>query len=164
MTEQTIRNALVYIGVAIVPPVADAVYQALASQMAGGKPIDWGQLGLVTLLALLGAAVASQRPQVGHEAIAAQTNYLQAQGMPKREMVVLHQDEAAPALAGGMTPTQVQQVADELEMRLRATPARTDPGLLSQSPRFLDDAEHPAADRNPVDGTPPLPPPPRGRG
>lgn len=117
MTEQTIRNALVYLGVAIVPPIADAVYQALAAQMAGGKPIDWGQLGLVALMALLMAVVTANRAKIGHEQIDAQADYLKASaGIPKSEMVVLHQDEAVPVIAGGFTPTQVAQLTDAMHI------------------------------------------------
>lgn len=132
MSELTIRNVLAYLSVFILPPVADAVYQYLQAQMAAGKPIDWGQVDLIALMALLAAVVAATRPRVGHEAIAAQVDYLQAGGMPKSEMTVLHQDEAVPALAGALTPGQVSQLVEalhdivvaELEKRMRLTPMR----------------------------------------
>jgi hypothetical protein len=66
-----------------------------------------------------------QLTRVGSEAIAAQVDSLHAAGTAKHDMVVVSQDEAVPLLAGALSPSQVAQVADEIEARLRATPAVT---------------------------------------
>lgn len=60
--------------VALLPPVGDAVYQYLVSRMVANQPMDWHQVGMVALVAAVGAFVASTRPKAGREDISAQVN------------------------------------------------------------------------------------------
>jgi hypothetical protein len=101
MTAATFRNALTYVAVSILPPVADGVYQYL--QVHSGEAINWQQVGLVALMAAMGAIVAANRPRVGHEEIAAQVDTLKRRGVKKRGMTVLSDDEAVEALGGAST-------------------------------------------------------------
>ena len=82
-------NRVIYALLPIVMAGADAMYQAVQAQQAGGKPIDWQQVGFVTAMAALGALVAANRPRVGSEELAAQVNDLKSQGVRKRDMAVV---------------------------------------------------------------------------
>ncbi len=92
----TTVNRLIYALLPIVMAAADAMYQAIQSQQAGGKPIDWQQVGFVTAMAALGALVAANRPRVGSEPLAAQVDDLKKAGVRKRDMAVIPKDEVRP--------------------------------------------------------------------
>lgn len=92
-----IRNLLAYLGTVLLPPVADAVWQAVQAQTVGGKPIDWGQIGIVALVALLGAFVAASRPRVGATGIASQVDALKESGVQRRDMVVIPANVPGPS-------------------------------------------------------------------
>jgi hypothetical protein len=98
-----IRNALSYVIIFILPPVADAVYQYL--QVNRGQPVDWAQLGLVAFTSAVAAYGASTRPKGGHEMLSAQADALV--GTPDgggavirhRDLTVVTKDEAVDAIA-----------------------------------------------------------------
>jgi hypothetical protein len=127
-----VRNILVYVATAILPPVADGVYQYLQAQSIAGKPIDWGQVAMVALLALLASYINATRPKAGH---AEQAALIDAVGHTTATTVLT--DTAAAQISGTqMTPfsaEQVRQIVDalhepvsnELEARMQATPAET---------------------------------------
>jgi hypothetical protein len=128
VTGLELRNALVYVATAILPPTADGVYQYLQSRTSAGQPIDWGQVLVIALMAALAAYVASTRPKAGHEEQAA---LIDSVGHATATTVLT--DTVAAQVAGTqMTPftaEQVQQlvsalhapVSDELEARMRET-------------------------------------------
>jgi hypothetical protein len=98
-----IRNALSYVVVFLLPPVADAVFQYLRAHP--GEPIDWQQLAYVAAMSAVAAYVASTRPKAGHEMLSAQADALV--GTPDgggavirhRDLTVVTKDEAVDAIA-----------------------------------------------------------------
>lgn len=99
MSAATVKNVVTYLMVFIIPPVADAVYQTIQAQYVAGKAIDWQNVGVVALMALLAAIVAANRPRVGAEHLAAQVDNLKDRGVRRRDMVVLSEAEAVEGLA-----------------------------------------------------------------
>lgn len=122
MTDLTARNVLLYVGSVLAGATA-ASLAALAVQLTGVDPINWRPVIVAALGPIVTGLLATQLTRVGSEGIAAQVDSLKAAGTPKRDMVVVHQDDAAALVADALTPTQVQQVADELERRMRDAPA-----------------------------------------
>jgi len=144
MTTAQLNNLLIYVGVAVANMLTIAVSAVLAGgTLPGfreGEPFAPARGQLVALLAIIAPVLttwlASNRPRFGSEDIAGQVNGLRAQGVHRSEMVVLPQADAAVTLSqrqakrAVLSAIQVQQVTDELERRLRATPARQpDPRL-----------------------------------
>jgi hypothetical protein len=97
-----IRNALSYVVVFILPPVADSGYQYL--QVNRGQPVDWAQLGFVAFTSALAAYVASTRPKAGHEELSAQADAqvgkVDESGhvVRHRDLTVVTKDEAIQAI------------------------------------------------------------------
>jgi hypothetical protein len=98
-----IRNALSYVIVFLLPPVADAVFQYL--QVNRGQPVDWAQLGLVAFTSAVAAYGASTRPKGGHEELSAQADAqvgkVDESGhvVRHRDLVVMSRSEAVDAIA-----------------------------------------------------------------
>jgi hypothetical protein len=94
------------------------------------------------ITALITAYGGSLLPRFGSEHIAQQVNSLREMGYHRDDLAVVPRGGRAPdpgATAGSpvvLTPDQVKQVADELEARMRATPAESDP-LISKPPAWL---------------------------
>lgn len=161
MTQLEARNALNY-AMAILAGSLAAALLVLSTQLAGADPINWRPILLAALGPILTGLVTTQLTRTGFTQIAAQADYLQAQGLPKHELVVLHESEAAPALAGGLTPTAVQQVGDAVGQRVPSAReiAEAYDGLRRE--RVETKLRGFAESRDPIDGTPPLPPAPEG--
>jgi hypothetical protein len=98
-----IRNALSYVIVFLLPPVADAVFQYLRAHP--GEPIDWQQLAYVAAMSAVAAYVASTRPKAGHEELSAQADAqvgkVDESGhvVRHRDLTVVTKDEAVDAIA-----------------------------------------------------------------
>lgn len=107
MSTARLRNLLVYVGIACADMLVISAAAALgADAMPGFRPGEFlapARTSAVTLLAVvapcLSAWLASNRPRFGSEPIAAQVNALSERGVPRGEMVVLTQGEAAAAIA-----------------------------------------------------------------
>jgi hypothetical protein len=97
-------------------------------------------------------------PRLGHEPVAAlvsQVGTTQAQAALEVEAV----KQATGHRAAPLTAEQRRMIVDDLEARLKATPAESDDPLITRPPRWLPPDPH-----DPVTGTPPLPPEREGRG
>jgi hypothetical protein len=128
MTEQAVRNIGVYVATALLPPIADAVYQYLSMRMVAGTPIDWGQLTMITLVSAIGAYITATRPKAGHEV---QSELIDSVGHTTATTVLA--DTAAAQIAGvqmtPFTPAQIRQIAEamhepvanDLEARMKTT-------------------------------------------
>lgn len=126
MNDLTSQNVIRYL-VAIVAGSLAAGLGVLVVQLSGTDPINWRPVLVAALGPIVTGLASMQLTRLGSEPIAAQVDSLKATGVQRRDMVVVSQDEAAPMLAGNLTPMQVQQVSDELERRLKLTPADYDP-------------------------------------
>lgn len=126
MTDLTTQNVIKY-AVTILAGALAAALGVLAVQLAGVDPINWRPVIAAGIGPVVTGLAAMQLTRVGSEGIAAQVDSLHAAGTQKRDMVVIREDEAVPILAGALSPAQVAQVADEIEARLRQTPANAAP-------------------------------------
>jgi hypothetical protein len=112
---------------------------AFAIQLAAGKvPIPESWAWTVPILQAVVVAATALLPRAGSEEIAGQVDALRAGGVPRSEMVVLSKDEAAPRLAGALSPDQMAQivagladvlhgaVVDAVIARMQATPQPKD--------------------------------------
>jgi hypothetical protein len=104
-----IRNALSYVIVFLLPPVADGVFQYLRAHP--GEPIDWQQLGYVATMSAVAAYVASTRPKAGHEELSAQADAqvgkVDESGhvVRHRDLTVVTKDEAIQAITDAPATT-----------------------------------------------------------
>jgi hypothetical protein len=131
VTDPAIRNIAVYIATALLPPLADAIYQYLSTRMVTGTLVDWGQLVMIAMVSVIGAYIASTRPKAGHETIAEL-----ADSVGHSAATTVLADTAAAQVAGTQmtpfTPAQVRQiveamhepVANDLVARMKAQPAQ----------------------------------------
>jgi hypothetical protein len=141
MGDLTAQNVLKYV-VTILAGALAAALGVLAVQLAGVDPVNWRPVIAAGIGPVVTGLAAMQLTRVGSEPIAAQVDSLQAAGTHKRDMVVVSQDEAVPLLAGALSPSQVAQVADEIEARLRQTPAGTAPASVpDRIIELIDQAE-----------------------
>lgn len=123
-----VRNLLVYVATAILPPVADAAYQAIQAQTVAGKTIDWSQVAIVALLALLSSYVASTRPKAGHAEISELADSA-GHAAAKTALTETVAAQIAGVASTPFTPAQVAQLVDalhepvatDLEARMKAT-------------------------------------------
>jgi hypothetical protein len=102
----------------------------LGAELPGSDPIEWREIASVFILSFCGtlstAVGTSTLSRPGSEGIRTQVDGLRAQGVHREDMIVLPRDEAALAVAGNgaveaaLTPTQLTQVSDELERRMKA--------------------------------------------
>lgn len=122
MNDLTARNLLLYVGSVLAGALA-ASLAALAVQLAGADPVNWRPVIVAAIGPVVTGLLATQLTRVGSESIAAQVDSLKAIGTPRHEMVVVSQDEAVSGLANPAEPDMVKAVADELERRMRQTPA-----------------------------------------
>lgn len=105
--------------------IASFVLTAFAIELGKGTvPIseEWRWTVPIINAAVTGALIFLPRP--GSERLAAQVDDLKARGVPKSDMLVVTQEEAAAAFAANtapgdrpFTPEQVGQLVDELEAR-----------------------------------------------
>jgi hypothetical protein len=120
----------------------------LSQLLAGSEVIPIRGLAATFTASFFGALATvvgtSQLTRFGSEQIAAQVNALKTQGVPRSEMVVLSEADAASVLAQQVPPDQVAQIVAAVKAEMIRDPEGDDPGLLSGPPRFLDRAEHPA--------------------
>lgn len=86
--------------------------------------------------ALATALGASQLTRLGSEQIARQVDALKSAGVPKSQMVVLAEEDAAGALAAPLTPAQRAVIVADLKAELLRDPEGTDP-LITQQPHLL---------------------------
>lgn len=132
---------------------------SLAQQLSGTDVIAVRALAATFTTSFFGSlatvAGASQLTRLGSEQIAAQVNALKADGVPRSEMVVLSQDDAAAVLATDRTaPGTLPALSDadidrlarrglELmhEDRVRDVPAAS---LVTQEPHWLPDKGRPS--------------------
>jgi len=134
-TEQrAFKNLLIYIGIA----VANMAAIALAAGVAGGSlvgfrdgdPFAVAGPSMAALLAvvtpILSTWLASNRPRIGSEAIAAAVDERRHAGQSRKSMVVRSKG-SPPDADEVMTPSQLKQVSDEIERRLRADADETAP-------------------------------------
>lgn len=129
MTDRQIRNLLVYCGIAVADMLVVAIAAALAAGampgfregelMAPAAPILAAVLAVLT--PILTTALASTRPRFGSEELAHDVDQARAAGVSRKRLTVRAKRGGEP-----MTEAQTQQVADELERRMRTTPARED--------------------------------------
>jgi hypothetical protein len=121
-----VANRVIYAALAVL----NLVIGALILQIGKGAvpiPESWQWIVPVILAALNGIALFL--PRVGGEDIAAQSDVLRVRGTPRHKQVVVTEDEAAFALGGGaenLTNVQVQQIADEIERRMKTEPSETE--------------------------------------
>lgn len=105
--------------------IASFVLTAFAVELGKGTvpiPEQWQWTVPILNAAITGALIFLPRP--GSERLAAQVDHLKAQGVPKSDMMVVTQEEAAAAFAANVAPgdqpftdEQVRQLTDELEAR-----------------------------------------------
>jgi len=95
--KETLRAWLNYAAAAIVAFVS-GVLPVLILQLNGADPINWRTIIAAGLSAIVAAGIGSRLPRPESAQIASQVNNLRARGVPRREMVVMSQDEAARAL------------------------------------------------------------------
>jgi hypothetical protein len=111
--DPAIRNIAVYAATALLPPLADAIYQYLSTRMVTGTPVDWGQLVMIAMVSVIGAYIASTRPKAGHET---QSELIDSVGHATATTVLA--DTAAAQVAGTQmtpfTPAQVRQIAEAM--------------------------------------------------
>lgn len=90
----------------------------LVTQLAGTDPINWRPILAAALGAILPLIAATQIPRVGSTQIAAQVDHLKAQGVHKRDMVVVPAATVETALSSDpLTPAQVDQLTTALLAR-----------------------------------------------
>jgi hypothetical protein len=118
------RNLLMYLFLALAA-FAVGCATALVPQLMDPTmpPMNWRIVIGTGITALITAYGGSRLPRTGSTTIAAQVDNLKSVGVPRRDMIVVTRDDAAATAAEALTPTQVQQVADELERRMRDAPA-----------------------------------------
>lgn len=133
------RNLAIYGLLGLILVVAQWANSAIAS-----GEVDWfasypavqykglalAILGYVIPVLTLGAA--AYRTRIGSEGVGAQVNDLRADGVPRDEMVVLQQDDAALALglkgtAGALSPSQIQQMVAAVKAEMVRDPEGNDP-------------------------------------
>lgn len=102
MTRAQLVNVAWYVAYAFVGALVATGLQ-LAQVLAGDGDILWRPLAATFTTTLFGALAtalgASRLTRLGSEQIAGQVNALKAEGVPRSQMVVLSQDDAAAALA-----------------------------------------------------------------
>jgi hypothetical protein len=94
---ETVRAWINYAAAALVAFVS-GVLPMLILQLNGSDPINWRPIVASGLSALVAAGLGSRLPRPESAQIATQVNALKARGVPRHEMVVMSQDEAANAL------------------------------------------------------------------
>jgi hypothetical protein len=141
VSNDQLKNLLIYVGVALANMIAIGVAAALAAGTMPGfrdgellAPAKTEAVGLLALLApILSTWLASNRPRYGSEHLAADIGAYKDMGYHRDDLKVVLKKDAVPdpgAMGGSpvvLTPDQVKQVADELEARMRATPAEVKP-------------------------------------
>lgn len=125
ISDPYIRSALQYAGAILLGALA-AGLGALAVQLNGTDPIVWRPILAATLGPIVTGLIARQLTRAGSEGIAAQVNDLRAEGYRREDMTVTVPAVNVPPVVGRLTPEQLNQVAGELERRMRATPAARD--------------------------------------
>jgi hypothetical protein len=166
LTQDRVNNLLIYSLVALANILAIALSAALATGAMPGfrdgeflAPAKAEMAGLLGILVpILSAWVAANRPSFGGEGLAAQAGVYRQEGYHRDEMVVLPRDRvpAAAAVAGAdrfeyeLTGIQLQQVANELERRMKAETVKTrqaSPSAASLDPIAALDDERKAEGR-----------------
>lgn len=125
----------------------------LAQVLAGTDVIAIRPLAATFTASFFGALATalgtSQLTRFGSEQIAKQVDALKTQGVPKSEMVVLSQDDAASALGAPLSPEQRAVILADLKAELARDPAGrlavprvpappvSDAPLVSQPPTWL---------------------------
>lgn len=82
------------------------------------------------------AGGASQLTRLGSEGLAAQVDALKTAGVPKSEMVVLSEEDAAVALGSPLPADYVAQLVAAVKAEMTRDPTGTDP-LVSKPPTWL---------------------------
>jgi hypothetical protein len=150
VSNDQLKNLLIYIGVALANMVAIGVAAALAAGTMPGfrdgellAPAKTEAVGLLAVVApILSTWLASNRPRFGSEHLAAEVGAYKEMGYHRDDLTIRPKGGSVPdpgATDGSpvvLTPGQIKQVADELEARMRATPAESDP-LISTPPAWL---------------------------
>lgn len=129
MTDLQLRNILIYcllwVAVAIAGPLGFAISSGAVPGFGDGEALASARGEIAGALALLvtagGMYLAANRPRVGSEEIAAQVDAERKGGTSRRALTVRRKRSAEK-----LPDIQVQQLADELEQRLKATPAEGD--------------------------------------
>lgn len=113
-------------GLAVVLNLGLGAFLTLLATGAVPVPQGWAWATPVVIAAVTGAC--ALLPRLGSEHLSSQVDLLASKGIQKRDMVVMTQDEAVQAMTSDGAPftaLQLQQVADELQRRMQATPADT---------------------------------------
>lgn len=124
MTELQFRNVLVYVLlwvlVALAGPLGTTIGTGAVPGFGDGEPLAPARGEVAGALALLmtagGMYLAANRPRVGSEQIAADVDAARKSGVSRRALTVQTKGAVRP---GVLTASQVQQVADELESRMK---------------------------------------------
>jgi hypothetical protein len=139
MTRAEINNALKYALLALAAFAVGCATALVPQLMDVSQPaLNWRIVLGTGITAVITAYGGAMLPRAGSTGIAAQVDTLKAGGTARSEMVVLSQDEAAPRLAGALSPDQVRQivagladalhgaVVDAVIARMQATPQPKD--------------------------------------
>lgn len=147
MKQSSVNNFLIYCGLAVAQILALAVAAALA---AGAMPgfregeffapaADLLATLMTVITPILATAVAASRARLGSETIARQVEDLREQGVPRSQMVVLSEQEAAERLAAPLTHEQRAVILADLKAELARDPSGRlgTPRVISQPPTVL---------------------------
>jgi hypothetical protein len=123
VSNDQLKNLLIYIGVALANMVAIGVAAALAAGTMPGfrdgellAPAKTEAVGLLALLApILSTWLASNRPRFGSEGIAAKVNSLREQGYHRDDLTVRPKGGSRPDLDAAAERGTPLVVADEPE-------------------------------------------------
>jgi hypothetical protein len=125
------KNLLIYVCIAIANMVAIALAAGVASgNLAGFRPGDPFEVAGPAMAALLAVVtpvlstwLASNRPRIGSEEIAAQVDQRRRHGQSRKTMVVRTAGSPPATVDDTVSAEQAARIADILESRMRATPA-----------------------------------------
>lgn len=98
MSDPTTRTILLY-ALSIAAGALAAGLGVLATQMAGADPINWRPVIAAAIGPVVAGLAASRLPRPEGAALAAQIDDLKARGIPRKELVVVTQEEAVRGIA-----------------------------------------------------------------
>lgn len=124
MSDPMARTVALYI-LSILAGALAAGLGVLATQLTGTDPVNWPPVFAAAIGPIIAGLAASRLPLPEGAALAAQSDVLKAQGIPRHEQIVVTHDEAvhgiAPPVNGEpLTEAQLDQIYQDLRRRMGA--------------------------------------------
>jgi hypothetical protein len=120
-----VKNILLYT-LSILAGALAAGLGVLATQLAGADPINWRPVIAAAIGPIVAGLAASRLPRPEGAALAAQIDTLKDQGIARRDMVVVTQEEAVKGMQNAPPPDGDRMPQDAPPSRPRPRPRLED--------------------------------------